>query len=323
MPRSKLGIPSERLIMRRISLLIILSLGLMPLISASAQGEGPLREKLRERLLDRAEKRAAKEAPVPGVSEYSYGNAPLQTLDFWKAPQAGAPLVIFVHGGGWKRGDKRNATGRDKVTHWLEQGYAVASLNYRLVPAATVEQQAQDIADGIAYLHRKARILGFDPNKIVLTGHSAGAHLVALVGTDERYLKTAHISFSGLRGIIPIDGAAYDVSAQMGDNPGFMLQTYEQAFGTDPERQRALSPTLQTASPNATNFLIIHVQRDDGIRQAKALAAALEAAGTAVTRQGFEGTGLKGHMEINRSLGDPTYPATSVVDAWLKARFAD
>lgn len=309
--------------MRKTSLLVILSLGLMPLINAQAQSEGPLREKLKERFIKRAESRAAKESPLPGVTEYSYGDSPLQKLDFWKAPQKDAPLIIFVHGGGWKRGDKRNATGRYKVKHWLEQGYAVASLNYRLVPTATVEQQAQDVADGVAYLHGKASKLGFDPNKLILSGHSAGAHLVALVGTDERYLKQAGLSFNTLRGIMPIDGAAYDVATQINSNPGFMLQTYEQVFGTEPERQRALSPTLQATSPNASDFLIIHVQREDGIRQSKALSAALEKAGATVTRQEFDGTGLRGHMEINRLLGDPAYPATAVVDAWLKARFAD
>ena len=62
--------------------------------------------------------------------------------------------------------------------------------------------------------------------------------------------------------------------------------------------------------------------RRDGIEQSRALAAALRAGGTAVQINDFPGTGLKGHMEINRSLGDPAYPATSVVDDWLKARFA-
>ena len=55
--------------------------------------------------------------------------------------------------------------------------------------------------------------------------------------------------------------------------------------------------------------------------QNEALEAALKAAGTRVTRQGFPGDGLKGHMEINRSLGDPSYAATGVVDAWLQAVF--
>ena len=55
----------------------------------------------------------------------------------------------------------------------------------------------------------------------------------------------------------------------------FMHDTYLQAFGTDPKRQVALSPTRQAAAPNAPAFLILHVQREDGTAQSKALAAAL------------------------------------------------
>ncbi len=307
--------------MRKLIIALIFALVLSPLMAASSFSRESLSERLRERIAERAEKKV-REPPAAGVTEYDYGSDPLQKLDYWPAEKAGAPLVIFVHGGGWKRGDKRNATGQEKVTHWREQGYAVASLNYRLVPAARVEQQAQDVADAIAYLRKNAIDLGFNAQRIVLSGHSAGAHLVALVGTDERYLKQAGLRLSDLRGVIPIDGACYDVPAQMTDGPPIMRKTYEQAFGTDPARQTALSPVQHAAAPNAPAFLILHVQREDGIRQAKEFQTALEQTGTEVIRRDFPGIGLKGHMEINRSLGDPAYPATAVVDAWLKERFA-
>ncbi|MEP6786336.1 MAG: alpha/beta hydrolase [Sphingomonadales bacterium] len=266
---------------------------------------------------------AATKGPAAGATEYAYGAAPLQKLDFFPAKAAKAPVLVFVHGGGWKRGDKGNATGRDLAPHYVAQGYAVASINYRLVPDATVEQQAADVAGAVAWVRGNAVRLNIDPGKIVLMGHSAGAHLVALVGTDPQYLRGAGLGLDAVRGVIPNDGAAYDVPAQMTDGPKIMQQTYAQAFGTDPARQRALSPTLQAASPNAPAFLLIHVQRSDGVRQAAALAEALKRAGTRVQINGFPGDGLKGHMEINRALGDPAYPATPVVDAWLKAVFAN
>ena len=96
-----------------------------------------------------------------------------------------------------------------------------------------------------------------------------------------------------------------------------MHDTYVEAFGTDPARQHALSPTLQAAAPNAPAFLLIHVQRPDGVAQNMALEAALKAGRTKAQRQGFPGEGLRGHMAINRSLGDPAYAATPVVDRWL------
>ena len=288
---------------------LILCFVALQIVPASAKTR--LRERLREVLTRR----------TSGDSvELSYGSDPLQKLDFWKSDSPNAPLVIFVHGGGWKRGDKRDATG-EKSAHYLQQGYAFASINYRLVPAATVEQQAQDVANAIAHLVSRAEQLGFDGKRVALMGHSAGAHLSALVGTDLGYLNKAGLNAKSLRGVIPLDGACYDVPRQIAEGGQFMHDTYLQAFGTDPKRQAALSPTKHAATPNAPDFLILHVQREDGTAQSKALATALREAGTSVEIQGFSGSGLKGHAEINRHMGDPSYPATPVVDAWLKRIF--
>lgn len=291
--------------------LILLST-LLCTLPASAQ----LGESLRERI---ANLRQA--TSTPGAEELSYGTDPLQKLDYWKPTTPGSPLVIFVHGGGWKRGDKRGAVGA-KGEHFLEQGYAFASVNYRLVPANTVEEQAQDVANATAYLIKNAEKLCFDGKRVALIGHSAGAHLVALVGTDLSYLKQAELDGKSLRGIIPLDGAAYDVSRQIAEGGNFMHNTYLEAFGSDPERQKKLSPTAQAAAPNAPAFLILHIQREDGTAQSIALGEALRKADTPAEVKGFHGQGLKGHMEINRDLGKPDYPATPVVDAWLKGVLA-
>lgn len=254
-------------------------------------------------------------------TEYAFGPNHLQRLDYWAGKNRNAPLVVFVHGGGWKRGDKKMMRGSAKLSHWQAQGYAVASVNYRLVPDATVEQQAADVAAAVAYLKKNAARLGFDGSRIALIGHSAGAHLVALVGTDPQWLRGAGLKLSDIAGVVPLDGAAYEVPAQMGENARLLGDTYEQAFGTDPARQRALSPTFQAAAPNAAAFLILHVQRRDGTAQSKALGEALRKAGTQASVQGFDGRGLRGHAEINRKLGEADYPATPVVDAFLKRIF--
>lgn len=262
---------------------------------------------------------AERRSPPP--VELSFGSDKLQRVDVWAGQSKSAPLVVFVHGGGWKRGDKSMMKGSAKLSHWQAQGYAVASVNYRLVPDATVEQQAQDVADAVALLKREAGRLGYDANRIVLVGHSAGAHLVALVGTDPAYLRKAGLGYSDIDGIIPLDGAAYDVPAQMDKNARLMGDTYEQAFGTDPARQRALSPTFHAAASNAPSFLILHVQRRDGTQQSRGLARALQGAGTQASVEAVDGRGLRGHAEINRKLGQPDYPATALVDRYLAARF--
>lgn len=274
-------------------------------------------------IADAGEPGAPSEAVLPGKRSLSYGSDPAQTLDFYPARgvKGPAPLVLFVHGGGWKRGNKDNAGSRHAPGHFTALGYNYASIDYRLVPAATVEQQAGDVARALKALLERAATLGIDRNRVVIMGHSAGAHLVALVGTDEQYLRGAGLSFADIDGVIPNDGAAYDVPTQMRQNGRFMAGTYDQAFGTDPARQRSLSPTLQAAAPNAPAFLLIHVQRQDGIAQAKQLETELRRAGTAVERREFDGRGMMGHVKINRDLGDPDYAATQVVDAWLKQIF--
>ena len=278
-----------------------------------------------------SESRQAVKAIAPvlrnGVT-IAYGKDPLQRLSLWPGivvQQGGrtidTPLIVFVHGGGWKRGSKDNATGAWKIEHYPGQGHAFASIDYRLVPQATVEQQAQDVADAVRVLIAEADKYHIDRRRIVLMGHSAGAHLVALVGTDERYLKRAGLSFGDLAGVIPIDGAAYDVEQQIAQAGPMMRRTYMAAFRSDTARQRTLSPIVHAAAPNAPAFLLLHVQRQDGVAQNSALEAALQTAGTRVERREFPGEGLRGHREINRRLGDPSYAVTAAVDAWLEVVF--
>lgn len=281
--------------------------------------------RLRERMAKRMEKRAegdAKRKRAPEAQTLSYGSDPAQVLDLWVPKGAkAAPLVLYVHGGGWKRGSKDTAMGNALPGHLVGQGYAFASINYRLVPQATVEQQASDVAQALAFVLGKAASMGIDRSRVVITGHSAGAHLVALVGTDEQYLRKAGLSFADVDGVMPNDGAAYDVPKQMAQAGRFMSDTYKQAFGTDPARQKALSPTFHAAAPNAPRFLLLHVQREDGVAQANELAAALKRGGSSVEVGSFPGKGLQGHAEINRKLGEPDYAATPVMDAWLKGVF--
>ena len=261
----------------------------------------------------------ASEASPIGGTEHAYGSDALQKLDFWPAASGrSAPLLLFVHGGGWKRGDKRSATGMQKVAHWTQEGFAFAPINYRLVPAATVEQQAADVSAAVAWLRGHAAQLGIDASRVVLMGHSAGAHLVALVGTDPQYVAAAGLLLSDLRGVIALDGACYDIPRQLAAAGRFMRGTYTEAFGTETARQRALSPALQDMKRHTPAFLIVHIDRADGRAQSELLAKALMQAGTPAQIQDVGGAGLLGHLEINRSLGRADYPATAVVDAWLR-----
>lgn len=262
---------------------------------------------------------AAQRMPYPpGTEEIAYGSDPLQRLDFIPAAASHrAPLFIFIHGGGWSFGDKRIAG--HMAVHARAQGWAFASLNYRLVPGANPEQQAEDVAAAIARLVRDADELEIDPGRIILSGHSAGAHLAALVGTDPRYLAAHRLPISILKGVVLFDGAGYDVPAQMARGGPLLRRMYSNAFGNNPAFQANVSPTLQAAAPNAGRFLILHItsRPDDSGAQSRRLAEALRAAGTPAEVVAVDNT----HAEIFRLFGQPGHVATERTDAFAREVF--
>lgn len=248
--------------------------------------------------------------------EYAYGADGRQRLDFWPGDGRNAPLILYIHGGGWARGDKSNAI-RPKAEHFAAQGYAFASMNYRLVPDATVEEQAADVASAIAWLHSQARGLGIDSDRIILMGHSAGAHLAALVATDPDYLRRVGVPMEDIAGVVLLDGSAYHVPATFKDGPGSAARARarESAFGDDEIRQLRLSPVTHTAAPNAADFLILYVDRSGAPRQAMKLADMLQGAGTGVEARLV---GNSSHMQLNRDLGGEGDEATRLVDAFVQ-----
>jgi acetyl esterase/lipase len=262
------------------------------------------------------ERAAAGYPPVPGTVEHSFGADPKQRLDLVKpAGITKAPVLLFIHGGGWSIGDKAHAA-PDKARWANGKGWAFASANYRLVPQATVEQQAADVASAVAWLRSNADNEQLDPNRIVLMGHSAGAHLVALIGTDPRYLKAAGVPMNAIKGVVLLDGAGYDVPTQASAEMNIVRPMYEAAFSTDPKRQAALSPTHHAAAPNVSRWLILPIQRRaDSQTQSKGLAEALTKAGANATVVAVPG---ESHGSLNKGLGLAGDFATQQVEGFLE-----
>jgi hypothetical protein len=94
-------------------------------------------------------------------------------------------------------------------------GFVFLSINYRLLPEATIKQMAQDVAKVIRWVHDHAGDYGGNPNSILVMGHSAGAQLAGLVCTDDRYLKAEGLPLSVIKGCVPVDAATYDVPLQI------------------------------------------------------------------------------------------------------------
>ena len=89
------------------------------------------------------------------------------------------PVILYVHGGAWYLGDKTDTP----APYLVKEGFAVASINYRLTPLNKYPAQLEDCKAAVRWLRANAGKYGLDPNRIGAFGHSAGGHLVALLGT--------------------------------------------------------------------------------------------------------------------------------------------
>nr|MCU0752525.1 alpha/beta hydrolase [Akkermansiaceae bacterium] len=104
-----------------------------------------------------------------------------QNLDLYVPPGEGPfPLVFWIHGGGWHSGSKENS-GINLALKFLPEGFALASINYRLTADAPFPAQIEDCNAALAYLRKHARKYHLDPQRVGALGHSAGAHLAALM----------------------------------------------------------------------------------------------------------------------------------------------
>ena len=155
--------------------------------------------------------------------DIAYGSDPLQKLDVYAAEERGtmAPVVLFVHGGGFVGGDKHGTYQPDNMTLWAaRQGMVGVNINYRLAPAAPWPAAAQDLAAAIAWTRANIARYGGDPDRIVLWGHSAGANHVA------DYVGNAAVQGSELAGV----RGAVLLSPNYPATPGEQPHAY---YGTD------------------------------------------------------------------------------------------
>jgi triacylglycerol lipase len=127
--------------------------------------------------------------------DLAFGADPAQKLDFFTDGKgAGKPILLYVHGGGFTRGDKHRPGEfmYDNVMVWaVQNGMVAAQTNYRLAPKFAYPAANDDIAASIKYIREHARDYGGDPNKIVVWGHSAGASLVAIMVSHPEFLKAS------------------------------------------------------------------------------------------------------------------------------------
>jgi arylformamidase len=158
------------------------------------------------------------------------------------------PVLFFVHGGTWKSGDKRTYGPIGEV--FARRGLGMVVINYRLSPQVQHPEHVKDVARAFAWTHAHIGKYGGNPNEVFACGHSAGGHLVALLATDDRYLKAEQLSFRDVRAVIAMSGVYLIVPPLL-----------PSVFGKDMAAQKDASP-LQQVKEGHPPFLLLVADRD-------------------------------------------------------------
>lgn len=230
-------------------------------------------------------------------------DANLTSLDLHPPRGCDRPVVLWVHGGGYRIGDKTNAMG-PKVRWANDHGWVLVSVNYRLTrpgePAsAQYPDHYDDVAAAIAWVHTHIDRYGGDPDRIAVLGHSAGADIVSNVLVVPDYLRAHGLDLTDVACGGPLDTEGFDkVRAGAAEQRQWRL-----ALGNQPDYLARTS-----AAPNVRRATgippMIGVVRGTAARQAieRGFLDAVRASGGAATT--IDARSLT-HMEVNRSIGAP------------------
>ena len=254
------------------------------------------------------------------VSNIKYASYPksdpkLNMLDVYM-PKKGSnsPILIWVHGGAFAYGDKEYV--QEKAEFFTNKGYVFISINYRLSPKVVHPVHVQDVSDAVMWVYKNAVHYSADGSKIFLMGHSAGAHLAALVSTDETYIKKSGGDLSMIQGVVLLDGAGYDIPVLMTDAKSKMKDWYVQAFGKSKKEWDQASPVNYIKSDKKIPaFMIAYAgEREASEVEAKILSKKL-------TESQVENKVFfyqkKNHLTISRELGEEKDKTTEDVLRFL------
>jgi arylformamidase len=241
---------------------------------------------------------------------YVEGGDPQRRLDLYQPPGAGCaavPVVMWVHGGAWRAGDKTNAI-EPKVRLWTEAGWAVASVDYRLTDVRTPERERvmapshnEDVAAAVAWLATESAGLGLDPERVALLGYSAGAGIAAAVTSDPAYLAEHDLGPSAVACAAPLDTEAFDIT-EVVESGGPAAELYRSVFGDEPAIWEALSPLTHVGEAPIPDLFLVRRGAPSRRTQVDAFADAARQAGTDVTVVDLPGFT---HEQVNKRIGDP------------------
>ena len=181
------------------------------------------------------------------------------TLDVFMPKDAvNVPVVVYFHGGGLQRGTKAIGTGLAKQL--TARGIGVVSANYRLSPAFMHPAHMEDATAAFVWTKQNIQMYGGDPNRVFVSGHSAGAYLAALMSLDPAYLGAHGMKLSDIRGTIPISPFLYVEEKDVAPSRP------KSVWGTDEAvwKKASVSPYV---GPQKPPMLLIYADGDDPWRR--------------------------------------------------------
>lgn len=189
------------------------------------------------------------------TADVAYGPDSRHVLDIYRpaSPLPSAPLVVFFYGGGWRSGDKNNY--EFVASALTASGITVVVPDYRLFPDVAFPAFVEDAAAAVSWSVRNAGELGVSPDAVFLMGHSAGAHIAALLALDRSYLGRESGADVAIRAWVGLSGP-YD----------FLPIEWSYLQDVFPEPVREQSQPVNFVTPDAPPALLIHGTDDSTVR---------------------------------------------------------
>ena len=218
------------------------------------------------------------------------------SLDIYTNPDfESKPVIIYVHGGALRTGNKANdASYLAKSNYFVSNKYIYVSINYRLSPDVVFPTHIEDVADAFMYVYENIVNYGGNPDEIYIMGHSAGAYLVSLLATNEKYLENAGGNLTMIKGVISLDTGAY-ISILRGQEeimPSEPLKRFNAVPGNHVEEDKGIPP-----------FLILYSdQRQKSAVESVQLGFTSLLLENAISAAAIECTGCS-HASVNRDIG--------------------
>ena len=232
-----------------------------------------------------------------------YGKDVKQRMDLYFPGQkaSNAPVLLFLHGGGFREGDRKQYG--YVAEPFAKQGILTVVASYRLTPASHYPDQPDDAKAIVTWIYQHIAKYGGNPNAIYVSGHSAGAILAAEIGVDLAWMDTAKVPRSALRGIVPISGS-YD-----------LRNAKRKEYLPTPEDEEKASALLHVNAP-APFALVVYGSQEERLKEpSAALVKAIEAKGSKAQTLNLEG---KDHAGAVWELSDANSTLTQAMLGMIK-----